>query len=93
MGKPIHAWDSNGFHVATKYDKLQRPVEIHVAGNGLNQIVEKMIYGEGQPNDKAKNLRGELITHYEQAGVQQFELYDIHGEARRSRRQLRAKYD
>ncbi|HMQ52011.1 MAG TPA: SpvB/TcaC N-terminal domain-containing protein [Anaerolineae bacterium] len=92
MAKPIHAWDNRGFHVSTTYDLLQRPLDIHVQGNGLNQIVEKMIYGEGQPNDKAKNLRGELVRHYDQAGIQQFELYDIHGEARRSQRQLRAEY-
>jgi RHS repeat-associated protein len=92
LGNPIHSWNSRGFHIKTSYDDLQRPIEIHVKGNELNQIVERMIYGEGQGNDKKKNLRGKLFKHYDQAGIEYFDLYDIKGEVRKSRRQLRKEY-
>jgi RHS repeat-associated protein len=92
LEQPIHTWDSRGFHVKTTYDELQRPFEIHVDGNGLNQIVEKMEYGENKADDKKKNLRGELIKHYDQAGVEYFDLYGIKGELRISRRKIRKEY-
>jgi RHS repeat-associated protein len=106
FGNPIHDWDGRGFHVSTKYDRLQRKVETHVkgqespatdgcgstAGLDLDQVVECIIYGEGQPDSDGKNLRGEVFNYYDQAGLLQFPLYNIQAQAVTVRRRLLADY-
>ena len=51
VGKSIHVWDGRGFQITTSYDRLQRPVKVHVQGGdgpvrGLNHVVERMYYGD-----------------------------------------------
>ncbi len=97
LGQEVHMWDSRNFHTQWTYDALRRPLTIHVEGddgNGLvmNQIVEKIEYGEGQPDDQNKNLRGKVIVHYDEAGIQYADGYSISGALLVSRRQLRTDY-
>ncbi|USG65945.1 hypothetical protein NDK47_00890 [Brevibacillus ruminantium] len=97
FGNPIHAWDQRGFHETSKFDQLQRPVSIHVSGDDgrglvLNQMVERMVYGEEEPDAKDKNLRGQLYRLYDQAGIITQSLYDINGQLLVSDRVLLQEY-
>jgi RHS repeat-associated protein len=96
-GSSIHAWDNRGFHAATSYDNLQRPVAIRVDGddgNGLvlDQVVERIVYGESQTDSYEKNLRGQVYEWYDQAGVVHYDLYGLQAQLLKSWRELRADY-
>jgi RHS repeat-associated protein len=78
-GKPIRAFDSRGHNLRTEYDALRRPINLFVLGTGgANSdarttagevLFEKIDYGEGQPSDKALNLRSRVFRHRDTAGV------------------------
>jgi RHS repeat-associated protein len=96
IGNPIQGWDGRGFNIEMRYDLLQRVDEIEVHGDEQPQtadrIVEKIIYGESQPDSKSKNLRGEIFQYYDQAGILHFEPYNIQNHPLQTRRQLVADY-
>ncbi|GAA5225382.1 SpvB/TcaC N-terminal domain-containing protein [Membranihabitans marinus] len=76
-GEIIHLWDSRNIHQRIQYDGLNRVTDIHVEGGlGLNQITEKFVYGEDVviAQAKEKNLRGRLVIHYDQTGIQEVKL-------------------
>jgi RHS repeat-associated protein len=96
-GNPIHVWDSRNFHIGTLYDRLQRPLERRVQGddeNGLvlDHVVERMVYGESAADAREHNLRGKMVEHFDQAGVERIDNYSIHGLPRGATRQLRQDY-
>src|SRR5690606_31154066 len=73
----IHLWDGRGVHQRTRYDALDRVTQMHVDGAlGLDHTTERFIYGEDSAvaQAKQKNLRGSLVFHYDQAGVQELKL-------------------
>lgn len=91
-GKPIRAWDSRRHTFTTAYDALQRPTHQYVQGDGGGtSLVERLVYGEAHV-DAARNLRGRLYRHYDQAGVASSERFDFKGNARESRRALTKEY-
>jgi len=72
LDQTIHLWDGRNIHQRTRYDDLDRVTTVHVEGAlDLNQITERFIYGENNSlsNKKERNLRGQLVTHYDQAGI------------------------
>ncbi len=74
----IHLWDSRNVHERTHYDELDRVTTVHVDGAlGLDQITQRFVYGEdaGLNNSKDNNLRGQLVTHYDQAGKVEIRKY------------------
>lgn len=97
FGNSIHAWDSRNFHVAKSYDRLQRPLQVQVGwddgrGNSRSWLTKRYVYGEGQLNDQADNLRGQVYQQYDQAGVVTNARYSLGGQAMLTKRQLRADY-
>ena len=73
----IHLWDGRNVHQRTRYDQIDRVTTIHVDGAlGLNQITERFLYGEDVSviQAKEKNLKGQLVKHYDQAGMQEVKL-------------------
>ena len=44
-------------------------MEIKVDGQGLNQVVQRMEYGENEPGAIDKNLKGQLVRQYDQGGL------------------------
>lgn len=78
-GKTIRAWDSRGHNVRTQYDELRRPVNLFVLGtDAVNSdarttageiMIQKIIYGEGQPNDQKFNLRTRALELADTAGI------------------------
>jgi RHS repeat-associated protein len=112
LGKPIRAWDTRGDNFRTAYDELRRPKSSFVFGtDAVNSdprttaaevLFEKTAYGEGQPNDKALNLRTRVFQHFDSAGVvtsfghnpatNQDEAYDFKGNLLRASRQFVQDY-
>src|SRR5271157_2368403 len=52
VGKMLLAWDSRRHRVRHEYDALHRPTKLHVRrGVEPEFLAERIVYGEGQPND------------------------------------------
>ncbi|MEO8553102.1 MAG: toxin TcdB middle/C-terminal domain-containing protein, partial [Kofleriaceae bacterium] len=86
-GKPMFAWTTNeragvreDRFVEARYDALHRPTEVWLTTNAQPaELVERRRYGEGVPNDRARNLRGRLFEHDDPSGRVQVILYDFAG--------------
>lgn len=73
-----HSWDSRNIHQRTHYDELDRVTTVHIDGAlGLDQITQRFVYGEDASlnNSKDNNLRGQLVTLYDQAGKVEVRKY------------------
>ncbi|NEQ05878.1 MAG: sugar-binding protein [Moorea sp. SIO4E2] len=96
LGNPIYSQDSRNFEVRTEYDQLQRPVQVHVRGGDgatqLDQVVERLVYGESKDDADNLNLRGQVYQHYDQGGLLQVDGYNILGSPLTTKRQLRQEY-
>lgn len=96
MGNPIYVKDSRNFEVTTEYDALHRPVKVRVKGGdaaiSLDNVVDRIVYGESVADAKNHNLRGQVYQHYDSAGLVQIEAYNINGQPLASQRQLREDY-
>ncbi|MCP4265761.1 MAG: insecticidal toxin complex protein [Candidatus Brocadiaceae bacterium] len=96
MGNPVKSWDSRDHVFSFFYDTLQRPTEMNVEGGDgptpLNNIYEKIIYGEGEADDKLNNLRGQIFEHYDTAGKIEFSQFDLKGNLIKTFRKLAADY-
>jgi RHS repeat-associated protein len=95
LDQTIHLWDSRNVHQRTHYDPLGRVLTVHVDGAlGLNQITERFVYGEdgSVTSAKEKNLRGALVKHYDQAGIQELLLAFPGGIPSKTERQLLAQF-
>lgn len=91
----IHSWDGRDVHQRMRYDKLGRPVTVHVDGAlGLNQITERHVYGDdaGITNAAERNLKGQLVVHYDQAGRNEIKAMTPGGKPLLQERQLTAQY-
>ena len=88
-GDEIHRWDGRGFHHATHYDALSRPVALWVTGNGLNNQLQAIEYGESAADSADHNLRGRIMIHRDGAGLLEVERYSLDGATAVSTRQLR----
>ncbi|WP_337287739.1 SpvB/TcaC N-terminal domain-containing protein [Candidatus Methylomirabilis sp.] len=96
-GKPIRAWDSRGHIFRMAYDPLRRPVRSFVTGADrdhpdLELLAERLVYGEQHPEDEARNLRGKLYLHLDQAGAATTEAHDFKGNPLRATRRLSKEY-
>lgn len=82
-GKLKRNRDSRNHTSIVSHDALHREIEKKVIeGDGdapLNHVIEKLIYGEGKPNDKSLNLRGRLYHHYDTGGKIEIREYDRKG--------------
>jgi RHS repeat-associated protein len=107
-GKTIRSWDSRGHNLRSSYDRLRRPERMFVQGTDAANsdprtlpaevLFEEFIYGEGQPNDQALNLRTRVFEHRDMAGLVtnmghnaatgKDEAYDFKGNLLRSSRQF-----
>jgi RHS repeat-associated protein len=96
-GKPYLGWDSRDHRLEHDYDAARRPVglwvQTWVSKAGQNPVLaERTIYGEGQPNDQALNLRGKPFQRYDAAGVATNTAFDFTGNLLSSSRQLLVDY-
>ena len=98
LDRPALVWNSRDVRITTQFDALHRPAQVHVKEDrpgGLDQITEKLTYGEALPDQvaaQARNQRGQLVEHLDQAGKQTLVRYDFRGQVLEKRRQLRTEY-
>lgn len=100
-GAAIRSWDSRGHSFITEYDKLRRPVGKRVHGEGTQAdprtlgdsflLVEKIEYGESQPDAEKLHLRGKVFRHNDSAGILTI-AYDFKGNVLRTERRLVTGY-
>ena len=92
-GKPIRAWNGRGYVFSTEYDALRRPLRSFVQGgdptdpNGQvfphSVLYERAVYGDSpesglsEAEQKAANLRGKVIRHFDAAGLVTTDLYNF----------------
>ena len=93
-GRPVYAWDSRDHRIRSEYDALGRPTSSHLLdGAGPEQLVERHVYGDTQPNAEAANRRGRMAQRFDQSGVVENKEYDFKGNLLLSERQLAEAYD
>ncbi|HEY3437350.1 MAG TPA: SpvB/TcaC N-terminal domain-containing protein [Actinotalea sp.] len=92
VGDPLRLWDDRGHEFVFTYaDPLHRVTGKRVRGGDgptpLDHLFERVVYGEGRPQDTDNNLRGQIALRYDTAGRSQNVRFDLHGNlAERSRR-------
>jgi RHS repeat-associated protein len=105
-GQPFYAWDFNNritqdgneieenriYH--TLYDAMRRPLQqqLHI-NNDSAQVIERIVYGEDQQDDKALNLRGQVFQHYDSSGLMANQEFDFKGNLLKVGRQLAKEFE
>jgi RHS repeat-associated protein len=92
MGQPVYGWNSRGIVLQTSYDRLRRPVAVHVREAGREWLAERVVYGETASDAERLNLRGAEHRRNDNAGVVTSEAYDFKGNLIRSSRQLAMRF-
>ena len=96
LGKLRLSRDERDHTIVISYDALHRETEKRVTGGDgaapLDHVFEKIIYGEGQANDKALSLRGKVWHHYDTAGKVESVDFDQKGNLRRQFRKFAQDY-
>lgn len=93
-GQAIRKWDGRDVLQKREYDLLGRVTAVYVDGAGLAQYTEKLIYGEDSSisNAASINAYGQLVKHYDQAGVTTYHSFSPGGNELSQTRQLAADY-
>jgi RHS repeat-associated protein len=91
-GEPLLSWDARGNRLRTEYDPFRRRTELYWQKNGKEILIHKNVYGEGQADDKAHNLRGKLFQEHDQAGVVTRQEWDFKGNELLAERQFASNY-
>jgi RHS repeat-associated protein len=92
-GNVLYDWDSRGHRLRSVYDPLRRPTDTFLSeGAGPELRVGRRIYGESRPDPEARNLRGQVVEQFDQAGVVTSDEYEFKGGLIRGRRQLAQTY-
>lgn len=97
LSNPLRTWDERNHEFRFEYDILHRLVQSIVSGGDgstpLDNIFDRILYGESQPNPEAKNLRGQVYQHYDTGGLLEMtEGYDFKGKPVLTKRKLFSKY-
>ena len=93
LGQALLGWDSLGHQIRQDYDALRRPVNLYVHTGANGEVVaERLVYGEGQPQDEALNLRSKVYQQFDGAGLVTSSPYDFKGNLLTSSRQLLQDY-
>ena len=96
-GKPCLGWNSRDQQLQYEYDAGRRPIGLWVqtwtpTGTENPVLAERTVYGEGQPNDQALNLRGKPFQQYDAAGVVTNLAFDFKGNLLSDSRELLEDY-
>lgn len=90
VGNEVERRDSKGALILSGYDLVNRPQRIWARDDRASQVIlrERIEYGDGSDRHQSaeereanRNLNrlGQLTSHYDEAGLQQFERYDFKG--------------
>lgn len=96
LGNPLRTWDERNHEFQYFYDILHRPTHSKVIGGDggvvLNHIFERIFYGEDEPAPETKNLRGQIVSHYDTGGLIETPEYDFKGQPKSTTRNLFKDY-
>jgi RHS repeat-associated protein len=96
LGNPLYTWDERDHTFNYKYDELHRPIESWVLGGdglpALNNLFDKIEYGENIDGAITNNLRGQVIKHYDTGGLIETPNYDFKGQPTSTTRKLFKDY-
>lgn len=93
VGKTLRSWDSRAHQFRYEYDPLQRPLNRFVrTGDGCEQLAERAVYGEDQPDDLTLNLRTRVFRQFDEAGSVTNNAYDFKGNLLSTSRRLLRNY-
>jgi RHS repeat-associated protein len=91
--KPLQRWDSRGTHLRSDYDVLRRPIGTSLITPEREIVIQRLVYGEDEPNASDHNLRGQVVRTYDQAGVVDSEDWDFTGNKVSEVQQFAAEYE
>jgi RHS repeat-associated protein len=92
-GNAIRAFDSRGQAFRNEYNALRRPLNSFLRLGAAPEIqLGRTVYGESLPDPEARNLRGQIVQVFDQAGVATSEAFDFKGNLLSTRRQLAGEY-
>jgi RHS repeat-associated protein len=92
-GQPMYHWNSRGIHTRKAYDALRRLVAEKVSESQAPERTVKLIrYGEGAPEAKDQNLRGQVYQEWDQAGMTTYLCYDLDSNCVQTERQLASDF-
>ncbi|MCD9186654.1 MAG: hypothetical protein LUM44_09480 [Pyrinomonadaceae bacterium] len=95
-GNPLRSWDERKHTFFFEYDILHRPTAKKVKGGDgtipLDNVYEKIIYGETLPNPKANNFRGRAVIIYDTSGRSETTGFDFKGNPKITVRTLARNY-
>ncbi len=96
LGNPLRTWDERDHEFQYCYDILHRPTHSKVTGGDgaapLNHIFDRIFYGEAEAGPELKNLRGQVIRHYDTGGLVETPEYDFNGQPKSITRKLFKNY-
>ena len=96
LGNPLRTWDERNHEFQYFYDILHRPIQSKVLGGDgdtpLDHIFDRIFYGEAEANPELKNLRGQVVKHYDTGGVIETPEYDFKGQPKSTTRKLFKNY-
>lgn len=97
VGEPVRMWDDRAHEFVFRYDDpLHRVTTKRVRGGDgptpLDNVFERLVYGEGRPQDQTDNLRGQVALRYDTAGRSQNVRFDLHGNLAERMRRFAADY-
>lgn len=97
LGSPLRTWDERNHEFRYFYDDpLHRLTQIKVTGGDgaapLDNVVERIFYGEAEADPEMKNLRGQIVKHYDTAGLTVTPAYDFKGQPKATTRKLFRNY-
>ena len=107
LGNPLRTWDERDHEFQYFYDAAHRPlysVVINTVGKPgdtlLNNIYDRIVYGESlllpdRSNEgllQVKNILGQVIQHYDTAGLMDVSNYDFKGQPHSTTRKLASNY-
>jgi RHS repeat-associated protein len=96
LDQSIHLWDGRGVHQEFTYDTWGRPLQKRVYGalGGMDKVTNRFIYGEEATisNASDRNLFGQLVAHYDHAGVTNIQKYDLNGNVLEKEKRLLVDY-
>lgn len=96
INNPVYSWTARHCTIHIGYDSLGRPTDINASGendlNVLNNLVEKIQYGESNIEAKRKNQCNKPVIHHDQSGIKNYLLYDIDGHNIKLETTLREEY-
>ena len=96
LKNPLRTWDERNHEFQYFYDILHRPTHSKVLGGDgdtpLDNVVDRIFYGEAETNPHLKNLRGQIVKFYDTGGVIETPEYNFKGQPISTTRKLFKNY-